>query len=251
VGIGTPSKAALLLAVGAAGGAAAVAVAGVPDSNGVIHACVALQAGSTLPTATANLRVIDGTQTCSTAVPPAGGTPPEATVNWNVKGPPGQNGAPGAPGRSVTIAAGNTLTLAGGQVVHVGQSPTLTTVVLPPSTRNVATLSFTGGVTTAILEFNLAASAGYGSGGGAGKNTPHDIQITKSFDKSSTKLSLACSKGTHFKQATIAFSKPSKRVTYTMNDVLIGSYQLTSGKGGKLVDSLTLNFSKLTIKVGK
>jgi hypothetical protein len=52
----------LLLAVGAARGGAALAVASVPDSNGVIHACYAVQtingvAGSTaVPAQTATLR---------------------------------------------------------------------------------------------------------------------------------------------------------------------------------------------------
>ena len=99
MGTGTPWKAVLLLAAGAVGGAAAVAVASVPDSGGVIHACVALQTGSTLPTTTANLRVIDGTQKCATTSLPGGPPATEGTVEWNIKGPTGAPGQPGAPGR--------------------------------------------------------------------------------------------------------------------------------------------------------
>lgn len=248
MGIGTPWKAALLLAVGAAGGAAAIAVASVPDGNGVIHACVEHEIGSTLPAATANLRVIDGTQTCSTATPPAGGPPSEGTVEWNVKGPTGAPGQPGAAGKVVTVAGGGTLTLAGGQVVTVGRSPTLTVVSPPEGNKTVATLSFTGGVKTGILGFSLAPTA---SAKGSGKTTTHDIQITRATDKSSASLFLACVNGKHFKEATITVHKAGKTVTYTMSDVLIASAQFTSGKGGKLIDLLTLNYAKITIKVGK
>ena len=50
MGIGRVTKGALLLAVGAAGGGAAIAVAGVPDSTGGVHACYPVtSAGSTVP----------------------------------------------------------------------------------------------------------------------------------------------------------------------------------------------------------
>jgi type VI secretion system secreted protein Hcp len=259
VGIGTPWKAALLLAVGAAGGAAAVAVASVPDGNGVVHACVELSSGSTQPIQGPNVRVIDGTQTCSTGVPPSGGTPPESAVQWNVTGPqgvPGTPGSPGTPGKSATVVGGNTLTIGGGQVITVGNAPTLTVISPAVGNRSIATLSFTGGIKTDILSYSLAAKTGSsggsgGSGGASGKVAVHDIQITKPTDKSSPKLFLACVNGQHFKQGTLVVRKAGgTQLTYTLSDVLIASAQST-GHGGKLVDSLTLNYAKLTIQTAK
>ncbi len=238
MGIGTPWKAAALLAVGAAGGAAAVAVAGVPDGN-VIHACYEVSApGSTVPVATpGNVRIIDTNQTCSTT-PGAG--PIEHPLDWNVTGPAGPPGTPGAPGKTATVVAGQTLTISGGQVITVGQVPTLTIQSPPEGTRNVASLSFTGGLTTPILGYGFASHQGAGS--------VHDMQVTRQSDKSSAKLALACAKGTHFKQATVRFGKGKKLVTYTMTSVFIASYQLASGKGsGKTIDSLTLAYTKLAI----
>ena len=158
-------------------------------------------------------------------------------------------GTPGAPGKSVTLIAGNTLTLSGGQVVTIGNSPAVTFASPPIGTRSVATLSFTGGITTDILSWGFAATAG-GSGGASGKAAVHDIQITRLTDKSSPKLFLACANGQHFKKATLTVRKAGKQVVYTLTDVLIASTQST-GHGQKLTDSLTLNYAKLTIQTGK
>jgi hypothetical protein len=253
VGIGTPWKAALLLAVGAAGGAAAIAVASVPDGN-VIHACYQVSgSGSTVPTmSTGNVRIIDPSagQSCNTAV---GALPIEHSIDWNVtgaQGPPGTPGTPGVSGKSATVVGGNTLTIGGGQVITVGNSRIVTFASPPIGTRSIATLSFTGGVTTGILSYSFAAKTG-GSGGASGKVAVHDIQITKLNDKSSPKLFLACANGQHYKTATIVVRKAGgKQVTYTLSDVLIATAQST-GHGDKLVDSLTLNYAKLTIQTGK
>jgi hypothetical protein len=255
VGIGKVGKGALLLAVGAAGGGAALAVASVPDTSGVIHACVKLTPGSTLPDPSGpNLRIIDSpSQSCSAGVP--GGPPAEATINWNVTGPQGlpgtngTNGAPGAPGKSVTVVGGNTFTI-GGQVITVGRSPTLTVTSPTVSNRNLAILSFTGGVKTEILGYSFAvAKGGTGAGSGGGKTAIHDIQVTSKYDKSSPKLFLASASGQHFNGAIIVVAKKGKPyLTYKMKDVYIASAQQVSGKGGLPLNSFTLNFSKLTIE---
>jgi hypothetical protein len=253
VGIGKSWKGAALLAVGAAVGATAVAVASVPDGN-VIHACYQVSApGSTVPAPTAgNVRIIDPSagQACNTAV---GAGPTEHALDWNVSGPqgsPGTPGTPGAPGKSVTLVAGNTMTLSGGQVVTIGNSPVATFRSLPIGTRSVATLSFTGGITTDILSYGFAANTG-GSGGASGKAAVHDIQITKLTDKSSPKLFLACANGQHFKTATLVVRKAGgKQVVYTLTDVLIATAQSTD-HSQKLTDSLTLNYAKLASQIGR
>jgi Type VI secretion system effector, Hcp len=169
------------------------------------------------------------------------------------QGPPGTNGTPGtngAPGKSATLIAGNTLTLSGGQVVTIGNSPVVTFASPPIGTRSVATLSFTGGITTDILSYGFAAKTS-GSGGASGKVAVHDIQITKLTDKSSPKLFLACVNGQHFKKATLIVRKAGgKQVVYTLTDVLIAAAQST-GHGQKLADLLTLNYANLTVQIGK
>jgi hypothetical protein len=71
-----PGRAALLLAVGAAGGGAALAVASVPDGSGLVSACYQVTAaGATVPVTTpGNVRIIDpsANQHCNTAGLPAG-----------------------------------------------------------------------------------------------------------------------------------------------------------------------------------
>ena len=150
----------------------------------------------------------------------------------------------------MTLIAGNTLTLSGGQVVRIGNSPVVTFASPPIGTRSVATLSFAGGISTDILSYGFAAKTG-GSGGASGKAAVHDIQITKLTDKSSPKLFLACVNGQHFKTATLIVRKAGgKQVVYTLTDVLIAAAQSTD-HGQKLTDSLTLNYGKLTIQTGK
>lgn len=275
MGFGTrirrPGRAALLLAVGAAGGGAALAAASVPDGNGVVHACYQVSAaGSTVPVTTpGNMRIIDpsASQSCGLSLP-SGGTIPERSISWNTTGPagpPGPSGAtgptgpPGAPGRTLTVAAGHTFTIAGGGIVTVGDSPGLT-IVQPTVGDNAHAfghLTFDPGSHGAlgfdVLAVSFAAgnkSSGTGGGGGTGKVSVHDIQITKVFDQSSPKLSLACTNGTHFKKVTIELRKKGKvYLTYTLSSVLVSSYGLRPDSGGGLPqDNVTLNFVSMKMK---
>jgi Type VI secretion system effector, Hcp len=251
VGIRPVLKAAALVAVGVVGGAAAVAVATVPDSSGVIHACV--KVSGTVPDPSApNVRVIDPSagQQCSPAGVPAG---PETALNWNVTGPPGTPGTPGAPGppgangRSVTLAGGNTFTISGGQVITVGRSPGLTLAAPRFTGGDIARLTFTGGVTlsTDITGISFPPNTG------AGKAKIHDIQVTRHFDKASSRLALACANGTHIKTAIITVGKSGKKVEYDLSDLLIASYQMGSGHGNSLGETFTLSYTKISIKYSK
>jgi type VI protein secretion system component Hcp len=268
VGIGTRGggivKAAALLLVGAAGGGAAIAVASVPDSNGVIHACYAVNPGSTLPsTAGPNLRIIDPNagpgQACSTATPAGAIGAIERPLDWNQTGPTGPQGLPGmpgTPGKTQTVVGGQTLTLSGGQVIKIGSLPTNTINVPAPPSRpsgNTVTLSI-GGTTDSILGFSFVNGAARGTGAGAG--SLKEFQITRQVDKASPKLALACANGTHFKQATItlrkAGSKPQTYLKYTLTNVIISAYQ-TGGSGHNVTptESLSLNFTKIQISYVK
>ena len=66
---------------------------------------------------------------------------------------------------------------------------------------------------------------GYGSGGGEGKATFHDLSFTHKFDKASPVLMQACATGVHLKEATITFRKAGKGqqefLVVKMNDVIV------------------------------
>jgi type VI secretion system Hcp family effector len=102
-----------VLALVAAGAGAGVAVAAVPDANGVITACVNVSRqddGSLVPQTNqgSNLSVIDPSagQSCNG---PNADTSPQTTLTWNVTGPQGPAGTPGATGaKGATGATGPT-----------------------------------------------------------------------------------------------------------------------------------------------
>ena len=95
---------------------------------------------------------------------------------------------------------------------------------------------------------NLALSS---SGGGTiGKSSTSDITVTKSMDKSSPNLLQELFIGDKISKAEIFLTKTSgggKQFTfahYTLNDVLITGYSVSSG-GDLPSESLSLNFAKL------
>jgi type VI secretion system secreted protein Hcp len=263
--IGRPVKVAALLAAGAAGGAAAIAVATVPGSDGVIHACV--QLSGTLPANNVgNLRVIDPGagpgQTCSTTAP-SGGLAPEATLDWNVAGPRGASGPiglqgrQGAEGQTLTIS-GQTFSISGLKATGTVQQPGLVAPLAPNLRgRPMGILSFGSGRSSPsssieIYSWSFGASqagASHATGGGAGKSSVHEIQITKSVDKASPKLFQACATGQHFKKVTLSLRKAggTPYLTLTLTDVLISSYQQSNG-GDRPAESISLNFTKIEYK---
>ncbi len=161
--IGRVWKAALLLALGAAGGGVVLAVAAVPDSSGVIHACYQLGAGGA-PASGLNLRIIDPSagQTCNTTSTPAG-PPQEATLSWNQAGPPGATGPQGAAGaQGPPGSSGNTMTVTGGSTVNLTGGGTL-------NLTGGGTLNLTGGGTFNLTgggTFNLTGGGILNLGGG-------------------------------------------------------------------------------------
>jgi hypothetical protein len=238
-----PWRAAMLVAVGLAGGAAAWAVASVPDSGGVIHACVDLTnaGGTTVPDQShPNVTIIDkdAGQHC---IPPDPPVPNQAEVTWNITGPPGVAGGAGPPGQP-------------------GQSNTGTVVVAPPTVRSrdpqigqVVLGTGRGALRFELLSYGFAPTnaAGTGGGGASGKVKFNEFRIVKVTDKASPNLFKACAKGEHFKSATITLAKKSgsgKKVYLVINldEVVVSSYQAGSGGGGgaRPVESLTLNFTK-------
>lgn len=243
--IGYPWRAAMLIAVGLAGGGAAWAVASVPDSGGVVHACIDLTTaagGATVPDQShPNVTVIDkdAGQQC---IPPDPPVPNQTELTWNVTGPPGAAGGAGPPGQP-------------------GQSNTGTVVIAAPTVRSrdpqigrVVLGNGTGALRFNLLSYGFAptGTADKSGGGASGKVKFNEFQIVKITDKASPKLFKACTKGEHFKSATITLAKKSgsgKKEGYLvikLSEVLVSSIQAGSGGGGgtRPLESLTLNFAK-------
>jgi len=88
-----------------------------------------------------------------------------------------------------------------------------------------------------------------GSGGGAGKVSVHDLQITKFIDKASPNLHIACCTGKHYDQAQLtvrkAGDKPVEYYKLTLEEVLISSVSMGGqGADDRLTENITLNFAK-------
>ena len=257
--IGRPARAVALLAAGAVGAGAAIAVASVPDSSNVIHACV--QEIGTVPVTGPNVRIIDpsANQTC-TSTPGAAGT--EQAISWNTTGPqgpagpPGAPGAPGAPGpegHTLTIN-GETFTISGINRVGTVQNTTPPPLQGNPGGHAVGTLTLGSG--RGALAFNVLAwgvspqSTGQSAGAGGGRRSVSDLRITKVVDKASAKLFQACAAGQHIKQATLVVRKAGGKpyLTIKLNNVLVSSYEQSNGSAGKPTESISLNFTKIEYK---
>jgi hypothetical protein len=239
--IGRVWKAALLIAAGAVGGGAALAVASVPGSNGVIHGCYLVDSTGAPVTTGPNLRIIDPSlgQQCLGA---QGEFQSESSLSWN------QTGPPGPPGKSVTIAGGHTFTV-GHTVVTVGFPPS--EIVTPPLINRhstpIGTLKLSTGQTFHIFSFDFAPKAA-SSGAGAGKVNFNEFTITKEVDKASPKLRQFCANGKHIPQGTITLRKAGgggkDYLVIKFDTVIISSYQISASNENP-TESLSLNFTKI------
>jgi hypothetical protein len=237
-----------LVAVGAAGGGVAFAVAAVPDGTG-IHACVRTGAGGLPDTSAANLTVIDPAAGQSCTIPGTPGVPPTTQIplNWNVtgpQGPPGTPGANGTPGAAGSPGTGNQYSITLAPAV-VNTTAKLGQVTMDPG-RSGFSFPF-------ISEaFVTASKFSSGTGSGARKATLHDILITKAVDSNSVKLAQAAVSGKSFSTVTIELGKATKYEKITLSNVLVASWQ-QSGLAhiGKPAETLTLNFTKLQIAFKK
>ncbi|MGH2883651.1 MAG: Hcp family type VI secretion system effector [Solirubrobacteraceae bacterium] len=251
--ITTPGCAALLLAVGAAGGAAAIAVADEPDAGNVIHACLRLATpGQTVPlTTAANLTVIDtdAGQTCSS---PSDPKVPETELTWNTAGQPGPAGPPGPAGANGTNGAPGQKGADG-----LPGEDNASTITLPPITGNSAsfgkvTLSVNGRpLTFGILGLSTLGKGASGTGAGASARVNvHDLVITKPTDSASPKLYAAVSKGTHIPKATLIVRKSGKGPLlelFRLTNVAINSIQLGARGGNRPQENVSLTYKTLTV----
>lgn len=86
-----------------------------------------------------------------------------------------------------------------------------------------------------------------GSGGGTGRATFEDLELTKYIDKSTPLLMQSCSAGVPYPSAILtvrkAGEKPLEYIKIELTDVLVTSVS-TGGSGGedRLTENVTLNF---------
>jgi hypothetical protein len=207
----------LALVIVGLGAGAAIAVAGVPGSDGTIHACYQTDPASGQPSPGSNFRIIDPAagQSCNTV---AGAAPQEGTIAFNTagpagaQGPAGPQGAPGAAGQA--------------------------TIPIQPGGR-FGTLTLTGGGTTLSADIvkvsTLISGPGSRAGGLAQDRLPAtQIEVTKSLDKSSPKLAKATIDGKTFSSAAIVVYEPgttTAATTYKLKDAQLASEKLSAGAG--------------------
>jgi type VI secretion system secreted protein Hcp len=102
-----------------------------------------------------------------------------------------------------------------------------------------------------------AGGFAHGSGGGAGKVSMQDLNVTMKVNKASPSLAQACATGQHIKSAELvarkAGDKPQVFLKVKLTDVLCSSYQTGgSGRGDVVpVDQVTLNFGAIEIDYGQ
>jgi type VI secretion system secreted protein Hcp len=219
--------AALILGVGAA-----VAIAAIPGSNGVITACRVTTAGSNQGA----LRVIDvettPPQTCATG---------ETTLTFNEQGPPGPpgpQGDPGPPGDS------------GGGSGSGGGAPFDTSQPGGPSADIFLSIDGIQGDSTDARHKNQIAIESFAflakrpttsSSRGATAVRFNGLRLDKVYDVSSPKLFAAATSGRRLKSATVTFSTSTDAsgtdvLTYKLTDVTLTSY----AQGGANPDTKAL-----------
>jgi type VI protein secretion system component Hcp len=143
------------------------------------------------------------------------------------RGIEGPSGPPGAPGAACEAP--------GSQIVGEMTVDTVTTTPVP-------IYSFSFGATQ-------VGSGSTGGGGGAGKVTLSDIVVTKTTDATSGQLFLAVATGKHFKMAMLTIFHPgttAPAVVYELGDIFVSQFALTPDAGGMPMESIALNFSKVT-----
>jgi type VI protein secretion system component Hcp len=267
-----PWKAGALLAAAGLGAGAAVAVASVPSSDGVIHACVDVTTapgGTTVPRLGApNLTIIDSNagQTC---IPAKGGIPNQTEISWSVTGPQGPPGVTGPQGPDGVVGkTGATgATGATGNAGPAGSGVTNTVTIAPPtiSANAKPVADVTIGAGKSALTFPVLAGEENGATtrkGKASKGDIHDFQITKTLDTASPMLLKLAATGTLIPKVTIEYANPYKTskgskgstkleyLTITLSPVFVSTFetQAGTGKGVEPRESISLNFTRIEFK---
>jgi type VI secretion system secreted protein Hcp len=92
-----------------------------------------------------------------------------------------------------------------------------------------------------------------GGGGGTGKVSINNLSLTKSLDKSSPNLMMACSSGKHYPEATLTLRKagggsPVEYMIITLKEVMVASYGTDAGTSDEIPkESIALNFGTVLV----
>lgn len=126
----------------------------------------------------------------------------------------------------------------------------------------IEVLSWSFGATQPSMpRFGGGAASGRAAMGSPGTQEPPPgpgaMTVAKSYDAASAKLLQACAQGKHFPKATLSVRKAGggqqEYMTYELENVLVSSYSLSpqsgaSSGGDRPMESLSLNFTKITYK---
>jgi type VI secretion system secreted protein Hcp len=244
-------RAALTLAlptVAALGAGAAIAIGSIPSGDGTITGCYI-----TSPTGPryGALRVID-----PSVANPVGAGPSqtnsclsdEQTVTWNQSGPQGPQGPQGPAGGQGAIGAPGAPLL--GQTTFGFGGGGRTFLKLDGIKGESTDKDHKGEIELSSFSIGVSgAQHASGSGGGAGKVSFQSFTITKQLDKASAALFKAAAKGTHFKEATIAFARKAGKgqmdyLEYKLDQVLISSIQDGTSQKAAPIEQVTFAFQK-------
>jgi type VI secretion system secreted protein Hcp len=109
-----------------------------------------------------------------------------------------------------------------------------------------------------VTSMSLGFMMPVGPRSSAGSATTEKVQVTevtlsKVMDASSTKLMLACCLGTHYDSAIVSINRPDGQggqveyAKWELNDVIVSSFQNSGGGTGLPMESLSLNYGKITL----
>jgi type VI secretion system secreted protein Hcp len=112
----------------------------------------------------------------------------------------------------------------------------------------IEVISYSHGVSQ---QATASTRSGVGSGG-SGRTDHQDFSITKTLDKASPKLALACCKGEHIPEETVNLCRPTgdKQVymVYKLTDVIVSSAQVggsTKSDEARPSEQVSFNYGKI------
>jgi type VI protein secretion system component Hcp len=239
-------KAVALVAVGALAGSTVLAVASVPDSNGMIHLCYVVTAPTNgeapVPITTApNVTLLDPSagQSCSDIKTPSTYKEQALTINQTgIQGTQGATGAPGAPGLAGTPGIQGASGIQGvpGLLLPV-KSSSIGQVTLEQAAQ--------GKVGNAPVEISFTPiSVTLGD-----KRRKGSLTIVKQLDTTSSSLLQAMSDDREFKTGKIVVDGTNgKSLTqYELTNAVITSSKIDGTENDK-TQSLTLKYETIVVK---
>ncbi|MFL5861461.1 MAG: type VI secretion system tube protein Hcp [Solirubrobacteraceae bacterium] len=277
----------VLPCVAALGAGAAVAVAQIPGSNGVITGCYVTNVGTSSEPPLGTLRVIDPSNTTTEDSDANSCREDEQTITWNQQGPPGAAGALGARGPAGAAGAtgpagpqgaagpagpqgaSGTVTVQSGEGVDVfmALNPRLGLTRLQPApgdgSQNI--IDALGGephfVLLPLKSFSLGAQrtvsiGSQTSGAGAGKVTFQSFKVVKALDDTSPALFLQLASGAHYNDVAIVIRRRVRdssmpAFAYQMKLVFLTDIHITASANHGATETIQGETGSLTLSAWK